>query len=57
METINTDEFYGIAVDPANAGLLEAVNFVLAEIIADGTYDQIYGAYPDLPPGGNIAAA
>jgi ABC-type amino acid transport substrate-binding protein len=55
VETIDTDEAYGIAVDPENEELLEAVNAALAEIIEDGTYNEIYSAYPDLPPGGNIA--
>lgn len=57
VQTIDTGEAYGIAVDPANEALLEAINLVLAEIIADGTYEDIYSRYPDLPPGGNIAAA
>jgi ABC-type amino acid transport substrate-binding protein len=57
VQTIDTGEFYGIAVDPNNEPLLEAVNEALAEIIEDGTYDEIYGRYPDLPPGGNIAQA
>lgn len=55
IETIDTDESYGIAVDPENEELLEAVNVALAEIIEDGTYAEIYSAYPDLPPGGNVA--
>lgn len=56
VQTIETGEAYGIAVDPENEALLEAVNEVLAEIIEDGTYEEIYGRYPDLPPGGNVAA-
>ena len=56
VEVIETGEAYGIAVDPENPELLEAVNATLAEIIADGTYEEIYSKYPDLPPGGNIAA-
>jgi len=55
IETIDTDEAYGIAVDPENEELLDAVNAALAEIIEDGTYAEIYAAYPDLPPGGNVA--
>jgi pimeloyl-ACP methyl ester carboxylesterase len=54
-ETINTGESYGIAVDPANEELLQAVNDILAELIEDGTYEEIYSHYPDLPPGGNVA--
>jgi ABC-type amino acid transport substrate-binding protein len=55
VQQIPTGESYGIAVDPENEELLDAINEVLAEIIEDGTYDDIYGSYPDLPPGGNIA--
>lgn len=57
VETINTDEAYGIAVDPENEELLDAVNQALAEIIEDGTYADIYSRYPDLPPGGSVAAS
>ncbi|HEX6262068.1 MAG TPA: ABC transporter substrate-binding protein [Actinomycetota bacterium] len=56
VETIDTGEVYGIAVNPANEPLLEELNRVLAEMIEDGTYEEIYSAYPDLPPGGNVAA-
>ncbi len=37
-----TDEFYGIAVQPDLPELLEAINNALAEIIANGTYREIY---------------
>lgn len=56
-QIIPTGESYGIAVNPANEPLLAAVNEILAAMIADGTYDEIYATYPDLPPGGNVAAA
>ncbi|MGH2757484.1 MAG: basic amino acid ABC transporter substrate-binding protein, partial [Actinomycetota bacterium] len=52
VEQIPTGEAYGIAVDPENEELLDAVNEVLAEIIEDGTYEEIYSRYKDLPPGG-----
>ena len=55
-EVIDTGEAYGIAVDPGNEALLEAINQVLAEMIEDGTYQEIYDRYPDLPPGGSVAA-
>ena len=55
VQTIETGESYGIAVDPENEELLEALNAALAEIIEDGTYEEIYSRYPDLPPGGNVA--
>lgn len=56
VQTIDTGEAYGIAVDPSNEPLLDAVNQALADIIEDGTYEEIYNKYPDLPPGGNVAA-
>jgi polar amino acid transport system substrate-binding protein len=65
VDTIDTNEFYGIAVDPANADLLDAVNEALAEMIEDGTYEEIYNSYPNcleeevetcMVPGGNLAA-
>ncbi|MDQ3772814.1 MAG: basic amino acid ABC transporter substrate-binding protein [Actinomycetota bacterium] len=55
VETIDTGESYGIAVDPNNEELLEAINEALAEMIEDGSYKEIYDAYPDLPPGGSVA--
>jgi ABC-type amino acid transport substrate-binding protein len=54
-EKIDTGEAYGIAVNPENKELLDAVNAALGEIIADGTYDKIYSKYGDLPPGGSVA--
>lgn len=57
VQKIDTGEVYGIAVDPANEPLLDAINQALAEIIEDGTYEEIYSRYPSLPPGGSVAAA
>jgi ABC-type amino acid transport substrate-binding protein len=37
-----SEEFYGIAIQPDRPELLDAVNAALAEIIADGTYRDIY---------------
>ena len=51
VDTIDTDEAYGIAVDPNNADLLDAVNEALQAMIDDGTYDAIYSAYPTCPEG------
>ncbi|HUG88526.1 MAG TPA: ABC transporter substrate-binding protein [Actinomycetota bacterium] len=56
VQTIDTGEVYGFAVNPANEPLLDELNRVLAEMIEDGAYEQIYAQYPDLPPGGNVAA-
>jgi polar amino acid transport system substrate-binding protein len=57
VEQIDTGEEYGFAVDPNNQELLDALNRVLQEIKDDGTYEEIYGRFGDLPPGGNIVAA
>lgn len=58
VETIDTGESYGIAVDPENEELLDAINQVLAEIIEDGTYEEIFLKYfPDLPVPDEFAAA
>ncbi|HVO69731.1 MAG TPA: transporter substrate-binding domain-containing protein, partial [Aggregatilineaceae bacterium] len=37
-----SDEYYGIAVQPDEPQLLDAINTALDAIIADGTYEQIY---------------
>ena len=38
-------EYYGIAVNKDNPGLLEKINEVLKEIKQDGTYDKIYNKW------------
>jgi polar amino acid transport system substrate-binding protein len=48
VQAIDTGEHYGLAFSPSNPDLREAVNAVLAQIIADGTYQLIYGKY--FPP-------
>lgn len=55
-ESIDTGEVYGIAVNPENEALLEAVNVTLAQLIEDGTYQEIFDTYPDLLESGNITA-
>lgn len=42
VQGIDTDEKYGLAFSPDNPELRDAVNIVLADIIADGTYATIY---------------
>jgi basic membrane protein A len=37
-----SEEYYGIAVQPDRPELLDAVNKALAEIIADGTYQELF---------------
>jgi polar amino acid transport system substrate-binding protein len=52
VQDIETNEHYGFAFSPSNPELREAVNVVLAQMIADGTYADIYGKYfpPDSLP-------
>ena len=52
VEAIDTGEDYGLGVNPANEPLLDAVNDALAEMVEDGTYQQIYETwFPDAPAG------
>jgi len=52
VEAIDTGEDYGLGVNPANEPLLDAVNEALAEMIDDGTYQQIYETwFPDAAAG------
>ena len=58
VDTVPTGSGLGIAVDPRNRVLLEAINEALAAMVADGTYDRIYDRYEGaLPAGGRITAA
>ena len=66
VDTVDTNEFYGIAVDPNNPDLLDAVNEAMAAMVEDGTYEEIYSSFPNcaeeevktcMVPGGNVAAA
>jgi polar amino acid transport system substrate-binding protein len=53
VEAIDTDEEYGFPFSPENPELREAVNQALAEVIADGTYQQIFEQYfpgVEVPP-------
>ncbi len=50
VEAIDTDEHYGFAFSKDNRELTDAVNLALAEIIEDGTYEEIFKKwFPDLP--------
>ena len=42
VEEVSTNELYGIGVQQENEALLEAINEALEEIIADGTYAEIF---------------
>jgi polar amino acid transport system substrate-binding protein len=52
VQSIDTKEHYGFAFSPSNPDLRDAVNAVLAQMIADGTYQEIYDKYfpPDSIP-------
>lgn len=54
FKTVSDKEFvpeqYGIAVKKGNTELLDKLNKGLADIKADGTYDQIYAKYFGAPP-------
>ena len=50
VEAIDTEEKYGFAFSKKTPELTAAVNVVLAEVIADGTYADIFKKwFPDLP--------
>ncbi len=49
VETVPTGEQYGIAF-PKDSALVEPVNEALAEIKADGTYEEIYERWIGIPP-------
>ena len=58
VEAIDTDEHYGLAFSKENPELTAAANGALAEIIADGTYAQIFTKwFPDLPVPEEYAAS
>ncbi len=53
VQQIDTQEQYGFAFSPSNPELREAMNLALAQLIADGTYAEIFGTYfpiEGLPP-------
>jgi ABC-type amino acid transport substrate-binding protein len=49
VDTVPTGDQYGIAF-PKDSGLVEPVNEALAEIKADGTYEEIYERWIGVPP-------
>jgi ABC-type amino acid transport substrate-binding protein len=53
VEAIDTNEKYAFAFAPETDELTDAVNGALEEIIADGTYEDLYGEYfpgAEVPP-------
>jgi len=45
VERIDTNEKYAFAFSPENPELIEAVNQALVEVIADGTYEELFTQY------------
>ena len=56
VQTIDTGERYGIAVNPRLTRLVTAMNQALERLIADGTYEKIYRTYEGLAPNGAVTA-
>jgi len=52
VQEIPTGEQYGFGVSKDNPDLLAAINKALADLKADGTYDQIYAKWFGTAPGG-----
>jgi len=50
VEEIPTNETYGFAFNKDDAVLRDSVNWALAEVITDGTYDTIYETWFGVPP-------
>ena len=50
VEEIKTDETYGFAFSKDDTVLRDAVNWALAEVIADGTYDKVYETWFGVAP-------
>lgn len=50
VEEIETGEQYGFAFNQQNTGLRNAVDWALAEAIADGTYAEVYEKWFGAPP-------
>jgi ABC-type amino acid transport substrate-binding protein len=44
-EEVETDELYGIGIQQDNDALKQAIDGQLADIIADGTYEEIYSTW------------
>lgn len=58
VEEVSTNELYGIGVQQDNDALLDAINEALAEIISDGTYDEIFETwFPGAEVSENIGGA
>lgn len=54
VQSIDTGERYGFAVNPELTLLLEDMNKALQKLIGDGTYDRLYAKYDKLGPNGSV---
>jgi phosphonate transport system substrate-binding protein len=50
-DIIDTNEYFGFPVNPENADLLAALDAALSDMLADGTYQQIYDTWFTAPAG------
>lgn len=57
VETFPTDEEYGIIIPQGNTALLDAVNEALQEVKDEGTLDDLYQEYFDMPAPEGLATA
>jgi ABC-type amino acid transport substrate-binding protein len=57
VHVLSTGESLGVAVRPESPALLNTINTALLGMLADGTYAEIYGRYPELPPEGRVTEA
>ncbi|WP_294441032.1 ABC transporter permease subunit [uncultured Slackia sp.] len=56
IEEIPTGEQFGIAVSKSNPGLTQAINRALADIRAEGAYDELYEKWFGMAPSGSGGA-
>lgn len=56
-ETFPTDEEYGVIIPQGNTALLDAVNEALQEVKDEGTLDDLYQEYFDMPAPEGLATA
>lgn len=57
IEEISTGEQFGIAVSKDNPGLTETINQALADIRAEGAYDELYKKWFGVAPSGSESAS
>jgi polar amino acid transport system substrate-binding protein len=57
VQILSTGESLAVAVRPDSPALLDAINLTLQGMLEDGTYDEIYARYPELPPEAQVTEA